>query len=141
MCKADEKWPASPAVDAMRGESKARTRAFWSIDAAFALVMAVAMFAIFSSMLHVAGMRALGGADDASGSLLSARFSSYALERMEGGKEVDLQSVIEQTGRKYASLQVGDEFAHAGEKNGTVYCTRRLHVRDGKLVKLEACIG
>ena len=118
-----------------------RARAFWSIDAAFALVLSVAMFAIFSAMLHSAGMMALGGADEASGSLLSARFSSYALSQTDGGKEVDLQSVLEGTGRGYASLRVGDEFAYAGKKGGAIYCTQRLDVRDGRMVKLEACIG
>jgi len=121
--------------------SAGRTRAFWSIDAAFALVLAVAMFAIFSAMLHSAGMMALRGAEDASGALLSARFSSYALEKMEKGGQVDLESVLEETGRNYASLRAGDSFAYAGEAGGAVYCTQRLHVREGKMVKMEACIG
>ena len=126
--------------------SAGRSRAFWSIDAAFALVLSVAMFAIFSAMLHSAGARALEGADGASGSLLSARFSSYALERMENGGEVDLQSVLDNTGRKYASLRVegaGGEisFAFAGNGGGAVYCTQRLRVREGRIVRVEACIG
>ena len=121
--------------------SAGRTRAFWSIDAAFALVLSIAMFAMFSSMLYSESLSALRGADETSGVLLSARFSSYALEKAGRGETVDLQSVLEGTGRKYASLRVGDEFAYAGEKNGAVYCTQRLGVREGRMVKLEACIG
>jgi len=121
--------------------NKAQMGAFWSIDAAFALVLSVAMFAMFSSMLYSAGVLALKGADDSSGTLLSARFSSYALEQVGHGREVDLQSVLERTGRKYASLRIGDGFAHAGEMGGAIYCTQRLDVREGRMVKLEACIG
>ena len=127
-------------------KNEARTRAFWSIDAAFALVLAVAMFAIFSSMLYAAGMMALKNADETSGALLSARFSYYALEQIEKGGGIDLQSVLGQTGRKYASLRTisatGElSFAFAGETAGGIYCTQRLDVQEGRMVKLEACIG
>ena len=131
----------------MRKASNHRcTHAFWSIDAAFAFVLSVAMFAMFSSMLYSAGTRAATGADETSGILLSARFSSYALAQMESGKEVDLPSILEQTGRKYASLRMADSaeelsFAFAGEKADDVYCTRRLDVRGNRMVRLEACIG
>ena len=129
-----------------KANSPKHARAFWSIDAAFALVLSVAMFAMFSAMLYSAGMSASRGADEASGTLLSARFSSYALVQMGSGKEVDLQSVLGQTGRKYASLRMAGSagelsFAFAGEKAGGVYCTQRLFVREGRMVKLEACIG
>ncbi|MCX6771401.1 MAG: hypothetical protein NTX79_05080 [Candidatus Micrarchaeota archaeon] len=122
------------------------TRAFWSIDAAFALVLAVAMFAMFSAMLYAEGMVASRDADETSGVLLSARFSSYALVQAEGGKEVDLQAVLERTGRKYASLRLSgsdgeSSFAYAGEKAGAIYCTQRLYARGGNMVKLEACVG
>ena len=131
MCKANNAWHA---------------RAFWSIDAAFALVMSVAMFAMFSAMLYSAGKMALDGADETSGALLSARFSSYALSQMDGGNEVDLQSVLEKTGRKYASLRADGSagmlsFAFSGEKTRDVYCSQRLYVRDGRMARLEACIG
>lgn len=121
--------------------SEGRMRAFWSIDAAFALVLAVAMFAIFSAMLYSAGMMALGGADDASGALLSARFSSYALEKMERSEQIDLASVLERTGRNYTSLRAGDEFTPVGNESGAVYCTQRLYVDGSKMIKLEACVG
>ena len=121
-------------------------RAFWSIDAAFALVLSVAMFAMFSSMLYSESLTVLKGADETSGVLLSTRFSSYALEQMEKGGQVDLQAILGKTGRKYASLRMeGAEgelsFASAGEKNGDVYCIQRLDVHEGRMVKLEACIG
>ena len=126
--------------------NRARRHAFWSIDAAFALVLSVAMFAMFSALLHSAGMHVLRGADETSGILLSARFSSYALAQIEGGKEVDLQAVLGQTGRKYASLRMADSdeelsFAFSGEKTDDIYCTRRLDVREGRMARLEACIG
>jgi len=135
MCKANSR--SAQAI----GAQALRWKGFWSVDAAFALVLAVAMFAIFSAMLHSAGMTAVRGAGDASGALLSARFSSYALERMEKGEQIDLESVLERTGRKYASLRAGDSFAYAGETGGSVYCTRRLDVQGGKIMKMEACIG
>ena len=116
-------------------------RAFWSIDAAFALVLAVAMFAMFSSLLYAAGVMVAKGADETSGALLSARFSSYALAQMEDGNNVDLNAVIEQTGRNYASLRIGDNFTQAGNESGAVYCTQRLYVNASGMVKLEACVG
>ena len=119
-------------------------RAFWSIDAAFAFVLSVAMFAMLSSVLYTAGTLALKGADETSGALLSARFSSYALVQMERGEEIDLQAVLGQTGRKYISLQMSDsekEIPSAGEKSDTVYCTQILYVRAGKIARLEACVG
>jgi len=119
-------------------------RAFWSIDAAFALVLSVAMFAMFSAMLYAASTMALSNADEASGVLLSARYSSYALSQIENGREINLQAVLEQTGRKYASLRIagmGENLTFAGEKSGDIYCTRRIYVQDGKMMKLEACIG
>ena len=126
--------------------NKACGHAFWSIDAAFALVLSVAMFAMFSSMLYTESLTVLKGADETSGVLLSARFSSYSLSQIESGQGVDLQSVLGRMGRKYASLRIaGTEgeisFAFAGEKTGDVYCTQRLDVHDGKMVKLEACVG
>ena len=65
---------------------------------------------------------------------------------MESGKEVDLQAVLGQTGRGYASLRASDvggelSFAFAGEKTGGIYCTQRLDVIDNRMVRLEACIG
>ena len=124
----------------------ARYRAFWSIDAAFALVLCVAMFAMLSALLYSAGISAARGADDASGSLLSARFSSYALSQVEGGNGVDLPSVLARTGRAYASLRMESDEGEtmsdfAGEMPGEVYCTQRIALREGKMIRLEACIG
>ena len=135
MCKADSR--SAQAI----GAQALRERGFWSVDAAFALVLSVAMFAIFSAMLHSAGMTVVRGAEDASGALLSARFSSYALERMEQEGQVDLASVLERTGKNYASLRVGSAFDYAGEASGAVYCTGRLYVNGSMMVKMEACIG
>jgi hypothetical protein len=125
---------------------KRNERAFWSIDAAFALVLCVSMFAMFSALLYSAGMSAGNGACGASGALLSARFSSYALPQVEAGKEVDLQAVLARTGKEYASLRAAGaegevSFDFAGEAHGGVYCTQRILLRDGKMVRLEACIG
>jgi len=130
----------------MCSRNNAKLRAFWSIDAAFAVVLSVAMFAMFSSMIYAAGAKASMGADETSGTLLSARFSSYALERMGNGKPVDLQSILEATGRKYTSLRTSDSsgelsFEFAGERAENIYCTARLYVREGEMLKMEACIG
>jgi len=122
-------------------DGRERARAFWSIDAAFALVLSVAMFAMFSSMLYAAGMMAAGGADETSGVLLSARFSSYALARMEEGRAVDLQYVLGHLDRKYASLRIDGNFTDIGNGSGGTYCTRRLYVHGGRMAVLEACIG
>jgi len=115
--------------------------AFWSIDAAFALVLAVAMFAMFSAMLYAAGASVARGAEDASGSLLSVRFSAYALQQLEAGGAPDLQWALGRTGREYASVRAGNEFAEIGARGADIYCTQRLMVREGKMVKVEACIG
>lgn len=114
---------------------------FWPVDAAFALVLAVAMFAIFSAILYAAGSSAARGADDASGELLSARFSTYALQRLEAGEEIDLQALLAGVGRSYASLRAGDGFSEAGVKGGSVYCTARLALVSGNITKVEACVG
>ncbi len=127
--------------DAVLTRAGACRSAFWSIDAAFALVLSVAMFAMFSAMLYSQSLAVQRGADETSGVLLSARFSSYALEKAGRGEAVDLASILEKTGRKYASLRIGDEFAYAGEKDGAVYCTQRLDVRGGRMARMEACIG
>jgi hypothetical protein len=124
-----------------------RSSGFWSIDAAFALVIAVAMFAVFSAALQAAGFSALHNAEEASGSLLSARFSSYALQQLEKGEAPDLQLVLERTGRRFASVAVsgnegGISFASAGESGngGATYCTQRLFFMSGKITRMEACI-
>ena len=127
-----------------KASNDGHARAFWSIDAAFALVLSVAMFAMFSAMLHSASIMALSGADETSGVLLSARFSSHALSQIEDGRAVDLQAVLEQTGRKYASLRIvgtSENLTFSGEKSGDIYCMRRIYIQDGKMMKLEACIG
>jgi len=49
--------------------------------------------------------------------------------------------VLEMTGRKYASIRRGDAFGCAGEPISEIYCTQRLVVREGKIERLEACIG
>jgi len=103
--------------------------------------MSVAMFAIFSSIIYAASTSAARGADDASSELVCLRFSSYALSQLERGEDTDLQSVLQATGRRYASLRVGEEFSYAGEKGIDVYCTQRLMATEGKMVKMEACIG
>ncbi len=121
-----------------RKNKERRARAFWSIDAAFALVLAVAMFAMFSSVLYSAGISAAKNADETSGSLLSARFSSYALAQMEGGKEVDLAGVLERMGKGYASIRAADadgelSFAFSGGKKrrGVLY-TQGLRGKRGR---------
>jgi hypothetical protein len=120
--------------------------AFWSIDAAFALVLAAAMSAMFSAVLFYAGTAALRLADEESGSLLSARFSSYALSRLENGEDVDLGLVLGRTGRSFASISLSDDdggflFASEGKAGGEIYCTRRLSFMDGRMARLEACIS
>ena len=130
----------------MRRQDDERARAFWSVDAAFALVLSVALFAMFSAMLYSAGMSAARGADGESGALLSARFSSYALALEQSGGSVDLQSVLARTGRGYASIRMaggGGEisFVSAGEKGSEVFCTRRIAVVGNKMERMEVCIG
>jgi hypothetical protein len=124
-----------------------RGNGFWSIDAAVALLIAVVMFAMFSAVLQAASFSALHGAKEASGELLSARFSSYALQRLENGKLPDLPSVLERTGREFASMEVSSSegvasFASAGEKREGIaaYCTQRLFFMSGKITRVEACI-
>ena len=121
-------------------------RAFWSIDAAFAIVLTVAMFAMLSALLYSAGISAGKGADETSGTLLSARFSSYALSRMEAENDIGLKSILGRTGRNYTSLRTANadgetSFDSAGEKPDEIYCTRRIAIRDGKMMRLEACVG
>jgi len=52
-----------------------------------------------------------------------------------------LEWALGRMGRDYASVRAGNDFAEIGARGAEVYCTQRLMVREGKMVKVEACIG
>ncbi len=143
-----------------------RSSAFFSFDAALALAVAVFSFALFSAMLAASAASASQGAHDTSGSLLSLRFSSYVLEQAaqvgfpaQAGShysaseldlarlgKIDLQQLLEDSGKEYASISLRGKggqlfFAEAGESGQEKYCSSRLALLFGEIVKLEACIA
>lgn len=141
-------------------------QAFFSLDAAVALVMVVAVFSSFHLLFSSAASKAASQAEEASSSLLAVRLSSYFLEKaavssdsfaagayysaneLDEGKlrALDLEEALLQTGRKFASVSVKGEageifFSQAGKQGNQTYCAGRLAKLSGETVRLEACLS
>lgn len=141
-------------------------QAFFSFDAAFAIVLCVAAFAGFSLLLSSAASSTSASASSQSSSLLALRFSSFVLSESQAQGPIfgagqyyksyeldlarlgliDLHAARLQMGRGFASILVAGGsgtayFASDGEAKGEVYCTKRLALLGGKMVRLEACIS
>lgn len=130
----------------MCGKKGDTARAFWSIDASFAMVFVVIMVAVFFALADYAESLAKAYSARHSGSMLSARFSSIALSDFLKGRRTDLAEVLKNTERDYASIRVlGSEgelyFDFEGERSGEVYCTSRMAWHKSRLIRLEACVG
>jgi len=140
-------------------------RAFFSIDAAFALLIAAVSFSSFALLSQAAAENSASQSRWASGELLALRFSSFILEKAArqgesptGGyriendldlpklSEIDLKGMLTQSGRNFAGIYLESEGgrlfgAEAGIFDGEVFCARRLATLSGKTVRLEACIS
>jgi len=142
------------------------SQAYFSIDSALAITIALFSFASFALILSSAAANASSGASQASSSLLALRFSSFVLEKsaLSGGAgpgayrseneidvsrlgAIDLNDALLRTGRKFARISLksrnGELFsAEQGERGGReVFCARRLAVSSGQICLLEACLS
>ncbi len=140
--------------------------AFFSIDAGFALVLAVLAFASFSMLLSAASAFADSSATETSSSLVSLRFSSYILSQAAKNnkgigtaeytkaweidktqlEQIDLQNALAIAGKEFASVSVKSKekdifFSSKGQKANQVYCTKRLALMSGEPVLLEVCMS
>lgn len=141
------------------------SRAFFSIDSAFALLIALFSVFSFSLLSQAAASSALSQSQQESSGLLALRFSSYALEQaarqgegwggghmVEGEidwnrlSQLDLRAVLAITGRSFAGIYVrdggGEAFrSESGHAEREKFCAKRLAAISGKPVLLEACIS
>ncbi len=151
------------AVRKVRGCAK--LRAYFTIDAAFALLLAVFAYSSFAHLASSAGGRASAQSHEISSSLAALRFSSFVLEQAGAGGgfgagsyvsaneidigklgTLDLGGLLARTGRDYAKISVrngaGEVFLkETGEANEEVFCAKRLAILSGEIVKLEACLS
>ena len=141
------------------------SRAFFSFDAAFALLTAIFALFLFSLLASAASSSAHSQAAETSSSLLALRLSSLVMEEaaQSGGegrgsyretgklddlrlREFDLQEILKRTGRAYASISVhGGEGELLSSSAGTAaaekFCASRLALLDGEIVRLEVCVS
>jgi len=139
--------------------------AFFSIDAAFALLIAIMAFISFSTLLSSAASSAKASADSSSSSLLALRLSSFIISESEekGGfgtasyrkageidveraEGIDLSEFLSQGKRDYAGFSISDSSGGiAGNSFGSpgneTYCAKRLVIVSGKIALLEACVS
>ena len=141
-------------------------KAFFSFDAAFAMVICAVSFAGFSLLLSSAAASASTDAASLSSSLLALRFSSHVLSETQGQSPegtlqpysesyeislarlegFDLRQARISMGRDFVSVRaVGGNgeafFASDGQLQGETYCVKRLALLDGHPARLEVCIS
>ncbi|MCX8174595.1 MAG: hypothetical protein N3E51_00105 [Candidatus Micrarchaeota archaeon] len=141
-------------------------RAFFSADAAFALLCAVIAYSLFALLLSASADSASRAAQDCSKSSLAIRLSSHLLEErwavlggQWGGSFVsrgeldlnrissqDLESLRTRLGLKFASARItgaqGEIFsAESGQKGAQVFCASRIGIAFQKPVLVEVCVS
>ncbi len=149
-----------------RNFRQSRYDGYFSIDAAFALVIVIFAYSSFAHLAFKAASVADSQSREISSSLLALRFSSFVLEEASVGGGVfgaeahssaneldigklqnfDLGKVLARTGKKYAKILVknsqGELFsASSGAVGEEVFCAGRLALLSGEIVRLEACLA
>ena len=143
------------------------SRAFFSIDASFAFITAVSLFAMLLSVLFCAAITAKSQSSDIASENLALRFSSFALDsisvsggnpsldgyvsvnEIDGAKFISFNGngAMQRVGASYASLRLTGKGGQAGfqefgaKNNSALYCAKRLAVMGGEIVRLDACIS
>jgi hypothetical protein len=140
--------------------------AFFSFDAALAMLVAALSLASFSFLLSYHAASARDFADSESSSLLALRMSSAVISQceMRGGaafageyaraweldKEkfalLDIGSLAGESGATYASADIsyGAQSILSrswGQPNGAVFCSKRLVIMDGAFALLRVCVS
>jgi len=141
---------------------------FFSIDAAFAIFIAVLMFTSFALLANSSAMFAASYAKEISGTNAALRLSSYVLNEAaaeRGGplsgpyvkvgeldpallQSIDLDAIAIRSGLKHASVSVKDEnkadvvqplVSGAGQPES--FCVQRLALLRNEPVLMEVCIA
>ena len=144
---------------------KRSLRAFFSIDAAFALLMVALAFIIFSLLASSAAAFASSSAAEVSKTNLALRLSSYIINdaaAQSGGiypdnyvlpGELDtlklqmaLDDLVSQGKVRFAKVTVKDGSGSvqpfsAGTQADEAYCVQRLALISGELALLEVCVS
>lgn len=145
---------------------QSRHKGYFSIDAAFALVIVIFAFSSFARLASEAASAADSQSREISSSLLALRFSSFVLEEASVGdgefgagayssanelgmdklQNFDLDGVLARAGKKYAKISVKDPqgelfSASSGAAGDEVFCAGRLAILSGEIVRLEACLA
>jgi type II secretory pathway pseudopilin PulG len=142
-------------------------KAFFSLDASLALLIAALSYALLSTLFLSAAQGASSSATSASMRLLSLRLSSFILDEAgaeaggDGGsaylkpgeisasslQQAGIEPLRTKLGLRFASLSVFSQegleyFSQSGEKGeGGVFCTSRLALFSRKISRLEVCIS
>ena len=145
-----------------RETQQSRFRGYFSVDAALALVIVVFAYASFAYLASHAGASADEESRQISNSLVSLRFSSFLAEEAitkgtEGHSSVneldlsrlldlDLKGMLKEMAKSYAKVSVGGREGEIfskweGEAGEEVFCSARLALLNGEIVRLEACLG
>lgn len=145
---------------------KRYSAAFFSLDAAAWLSVAILVFASFALLLSSAGKSAGSQASETSSSLLALRFSSYLLDEaacagsgigrgaycsaneidLQRLSSIDMQDLLERTGRGFIGVYLEDSegaifLAEQGQAAEGVFCTSRLALVSGKMARMRACVS
>ncbi|MCX8197507.1 MAG: hypothetical protein N3G80_04300 [Candidatus Micrarchaeota archaeon] len=122
------------------------SKAFYSFDAAFALLFALMIYLAFSSIIFLVSEGFSSYADSYSMSAASARISFLILDKMKKGEfDFGCEKIRKQVGLSYlrAEAHVGDQefISEAGSKGKQLFCTSRLFIFSGKVSKLVVCVS
>lgn len=149
-----------------KNSRQSRYDGYFSVDAAFALVIVIFAYSSFAGLASDAAAAADSQSREISSNLLALRFSSFILEEASLGapgvgagahfsaneldigklQNFDLGGVLARSGKKYAKISVknrqGEQFsASAGAAGEEVFCAGRVAVLSGEIVRLEACLA
>ena len=137
-------------------------RAFFSFDAAFALLFAAGVLFSFVLLETAAVKSAQDSAVSESGSLLALRLSSVVLQKLEikngtyaraweidpaAVSALDAAELASLAGRNYTSVSLhgsqGVAYPPAayGTPDSQIFCANRLVLFDGEPARLEVCVS
>ena len=141
---------------------------FFSIDAAFAIFIAVLLFTSFALLAASSSMFAASYAKEISGTNAALRLSSYMLNEAaaeRGGamddpyvkvgeldmallQSIDLDAITARSGMEYASVSVKDENKAdvaqplvSGNPQPESFCVQRLALLRNEPVLMEVCVA
>lgn len=142
------------------------SKAFFSLDASFAIFIAVLLFTSFAMLANSSAMLAKSYAKEISGTNAALRLSSYVLNEaaaQRGGPasdpyvkpgeidtdrlgSIDLDAITARSGIPFASISVTgaameEASVSAGSRQPENFCVQRLALLDGGPALLKVCIA